>query len=142
MLNDLQKTFGLLGDMMGGIAVVVSSITVFVVIYVNALTRRKHIGILKGIGINGNAIIKAYIMQSLFYAVVGIVIGFIILFLLLVPYFDKNPVNFPMSDGILAVTVLGTIMRVGILTRITAVAGFLPSWLIIKQNTLDSILGR
>ena len=55
-LNDLVNTFGLLGSFIGGVAVIVSAITVFVVIYINALTRRKQIGILKGIGIDGRAI--------------------------------------------------------------------------------------
>lgn len=141
-LNDLQKTFALLGNLMGGISVIVSAITVFVVIYVNALTRRKQIGILKGIGINGKAIEKAYIMQSLFYAAVGISIGYLVIFIVLVPYFDAHPIDFPVSDGILAVTVWGTNIRAVVLIAVTALAGFLPSWLIVRQNTLDSILGR
>lgn len=141
-LNDLQKTFALLGNLMGGISVIVSAITVFVVIYVNALTRRKQIGILKGIGINGKAIEKAYVMQSLFYAAVGISIGYLVIFIVLVPYFDAHPIDFPVSDGILAVTVWGTNIRAVVLIAVTALAGFLPSWLIVRQNTLDSILGR
>ncbi len=141
-LNDLQKTFRLLGNLMGGISVIVSAITVFVVIYVNALTRRKQIGILKGIGINGKAIEKAYVMQSLFYAFVGISLGYIIIFAFLEPYFNAHPIDFPVSDGILAVTVWGTNVRALVLVAVTALAGFLPSWLIVRQNTLDSILGR
>ncbi len=141
-LNDLQKTFRLLGNLMGGIAVIVSSITVFVVIYVNALTRRKHIGVLKGIGINGKSIERAYVMQSLFYATVGISIGFVIIFLFLVPFFMQHPIDFPVSDGILAVTIGGTVLRACILIVITAIAGFIPAWLVVKGNTLDSILGR
>lgn len=141
-LNDLQKTFVLLGNLMGGISVIVSAITVFVVIYINALTRRKHIGILKGIGINSKAIERAYVMQSLFYAISGISIGYFFIFLILVPYFDAYPIDFPFSDGILEVTVLGTNIRALVLIIVTALAGFIPSWLIVRQNTLDSILGR
>lgn len=141
-LNDLQRTFRLLGNLMGGIAVIVSAITVFVVIYVNALTRRKQIGILKGIGINGKAIERAYIMQSLFYAFVGISIGYLIIFIVFVPYFNAHPIDFPVSDGILAVTAMGTTVRAVVLIVVTALAGFVPSWLIVRQNTLDSILGR
>lgn len=142
VLNDLIITFSLLGNITGSIAVIVSAITVFVVIYINALTRRKHIGILKGIGIQREAIERAYVMQSLFYAVVGGVIGFLLIFFVLVPYFDENPIDFPFSDGILAVTVMGTSIRFLILVGVTAIAGFIPAWLIVKKNTLDSILGR
>ncbi len=142
VLNDLILTFGLLGNITGAIAVVVSAITIFVVIYINALTRRKQIGILKGIGIRGGAIERAYIMQSLFYAVVGGAIGYAVVFWVLVPYFNENPIDFPFSDGILAVTALGTFTRWVILVVVTAIAGFIPSWLIVRKNTLDSILGR
>lgn len=141
-LIDLQRTFALLGNLSGAIAVIVSCITVFVVIYINALTRRKQIGILKGIGIKGRAIELAYIMQSLFYAIIGSAIGFAIIFFILVPYFNANPIDFPFSDGILAVTVDGTFLRASILVFVTAIAGYIPSWLIVRQNTLDSILGR
>ncbi len=142
VLNDLKITFTLLGNVVGLIAVLVSAITVFVVIYVNALTRRKHIGILKGIGIDGAAIQRAYVMQSMFYAVVGTFIGYIVVFYLLVPYFNAHPLNFPISDGVLAASALGTFVRACVLLTVTAIAGYLPAWLIVRQNTLDSILGR
>lgn len=142
VLIDLKNTFSLLGNIIGGIAVVVSCITVFVVIYINALTRRKQIGILKGIGIKGQAIELAYILQSLFYACVGSALGFCIIFTMLVPYFETHPIDFPFSDGILAVTVDGTLIRALVLVLVTAVAGYIPSWLIVRQNTLNSILGR
>src|SRR3989338_493595 len=54
-LKDVIKTFGMLGNMLSSIGLVVASITIFIVIFINAITRRKFIGILKGIGINGEA---------------------------------------------------------------------------------------
>ena len=142
VLNDLETIFTLLGNIVGLIAVLVSAITVFVVIYVNALTRRKQIGILKGIGIDGSAIQRAYIMQSLFYATIGTAIGYLILFYMLIPYFNAHPLDFPISDGVLAASAVGTFIRACILLLVTAIAGYLPAWLIVRQNTLDSILGR
>jgi ABC-type lipoprotein release transport system permease subunit len=57
-LKDIRDMFSLLGNMIGSIGLAVASITIFIVIFVNAITRRKFIGILKGIGIimliNGN----------------------------------------------------------------------------------------
>ena len=62
-----------------------ASITIFIVIFINAVTRRKYIGILKGIGVTSGAIEFAYILQSFVYAVVGSVLGIIIIYVLLVP---------------------------------------------------------
>ncbi len=141
-LSKIQTTFALLGNLIGFIGIVVSSITVFIVIYINALTRRKFIGILKGIGISEAAIEASYVIQSLFYALIGIGLGSLILYGFLVPYFAQNPLDFPFSDGILVADVLPTLLRASILTVITMVAGFLPARIIVRQNTLDSILQR
>lgn len=141
-LADVQKTFGLLGNIIGFVGIVVSSITVFIVIYINALTRRKYIGILKGIGISESAIESAYMFQSLFYAIVGIGIGLLFLYGFLVPYFAQNPIDFPFSDGILVADILPTGFRAGVLLIVTMIAGLLPARIIVRQNTLDSILQR
>lgn len=141
-LADVQATFSVLGNMIGFIGIVVSSITIFIVIYINALTRRKYIGILKGIGISESAIEIAYLIQAVFYALVGITIGLLFVYGFLVPFFAANPIDFPFSDGILVARVPATIVRGLILMAVTMVAGFLPARLIVRQNTLDSILQR
>ncbi len=141
-LADVQQTFGLLGNMIGAIGIVVSSITIFIVIYINALTRRKFIGILKGIGISEEAIEFAYMMQAIFYAIIGISIGLLLLYGLMVPFFVENPIDFPFSDGILVAKVAPTLIRAGVLMLVTMIAGLLPARIIVRQNTLDSILQR
>lgn len=141
-LSDVQQTFGLLGNLIGAIGIVVSSITIFIVIYINALTRRKFIGILKGIGISEVAIEIAYLFQALFYALIGIGCGVLLVYGVLVPFFQANPIDFPFSDGILVARVPATLARAGVLMLVTMIAGFLPARLIVRKNTLDSILQR
>jgi ABC-type antimicrobial peptide transport system permease subunit len=97
---------------------------------------------MKGIGVSSQAIQISYLVQSLFYAFSGSVLGTIILYGLLVPLFLKHPINFPFSDGILVAEPSGTIIRVIILLVVTLVAGFIPARMIVRKNTLDSILGR
>ena len=141
-LSDVQNTFSLLGNMIGFIGLIVSSITVFIVIYINALTRRKFIGILKGIGISGFSIELSYLFQSVFYAIIGIGLGLLALYGFLVPFFLEHPIDFPMSDGILIADLGPTLVRAGILLLITMLAGYVPARLIVRKNTLDSILQR
>lgn len=141
-LKDIINTFALLGNMVGSIGLVVASITIFIVIFINAITRRKYIGILKGIGIDGRAIEVAYVIQSLFYALTGTIIGLALVFLVLKPYFAAYPIDFPFSDGILVATVPGTLTRAFFLFVATLIAGYIPAKLVVRQNTLDSILGR
>lgn len=141
-VKDMRKTFDILGNAISSIGLVVASITIFIVIFVNAITRRKYIGILKGIGIKELAIEISYVLQSVFYAISGSAIGLVVVFALLVPFFDAHPIDFPFSDGILVAEVVGTTNRVLLLLVATLIAGYIPSRMIIKKNTLDSILGR
>lgn len=141
-LLDIKNTFALLGNMISSIGLVVASITIFIVIFINAITRRKYIGIMKGIGVSATAIEMSYVFQSLIYALIGSVIGMAIVYGLLVPYFDSNPINFPFSDGILVAPVVGTSIRIGLLIFATVIAGYIPARIVVKKNTLNSILGR
>lgn len=141
-IRDISATFSLLGDVIGAIGLVVASITIFIVIFVNAITRRKFIGILKGIGINAIAIESSYIFQSLFYAVSGTAAGMGVVYGLIVPYFSGHPINFPFSDGIFVADIGGVLLRTGVLFAATLIAGYFPARIVVKQHTLDAILGR
>lgn len=141
-LDDIEKTFAILANVIGGIGIIVASITVFIVIFINAVTRRKYIGILKGIGVSASAIEISYVLQSIFYALIGSGLGLIIVYGLLKPYFDVHPINFPFSDGLLVVPLDGTMLRALVLLIVTIIAGYFPARMIISKNTLDSILGR
>jgi ABC-type antimicrobial peptide transport system permease subunit len=121
---------------------VVASITVFIVIFINAITRKKFIGILKAIGIRGRSIEFSYVFQSLFYAIIGSIIGLIILYFAIEPYVAANPINFPFSDGIIVAPIVETLLKVLLLIIATILAGYVPARIIIRKNTLDSILGR
>lgn len=141
-LIDIKNTFNVLGTFIGSIGIVVASITIFIIVFINALSRRRHIGILKGIGIQRNVIEIAYVVQAAFYALTGSLLGALTTYGFLVPYFEKNPIQFPFSDGILAADPTQTFWKFIVLFIITLIAGFIPAWMIVRQNTLNSILGR
>lgn len=141
-LRNIETTMGILGNALSSFALIVASITIFIVVFINAVTKKKFIGIMKGIGISPLAIEISYIFQALFYGLAGSAIGLILTFGLLKPYFDAHPINFPFSDGILVATYAGAFLRVAILLAVTFAAGYIPAKIIVRRNTLDSILGR
>jgi ABC-type lipoprotein release transport system permease subunit len=141
-LVDIKNTFNLLGTIISSIGLIVAAITVFIVIFINAITRRKYIGIMKAIGVDGKILEMAYMFQSLVYATIGSLIGLFVVYLILVPYVNTHPINFPFSDGILVAPIGLTLLRIFILIFITALAGYLPARIIVQKNTLNSILGR
>ncbi len=141
-LTDIKNTMNLLGTLIGSIGLVVASITIFIIIFINALARRRYIGILKGIGIDRRAIECAYVVQAGIYALVGSLLGVLMTYVILIPYFRANPINFPFSDGILVAPIEGTAIRFAILLVTTLIAGFIPALMIARGNTLNAILGR
>lgn len=141
-ITDIKNTMNLLGTFIGSIGIVVASITIFIIIFINALSRRRQIGILKGIGIEQRAIEIAYILQAAFYALAGSALGALLTYGFLLGYFERNPIKFPFSDGILVAPPDETFLRFIILFIVTLAAGFIPAWMIVRQNTLNSILGR
>ena len=141
-ISDMKKTFSMLGNIVGVISLIVGAITIFIVIFVNAITRRKYIGIMKGIGISARAIEVSYVMQSLFYALSGILFSSLIIVWFLAPWFDIHPLKFPVTEGKLAVTTSGLVIRGLILTLTAFISGYVPARMVTKQNTLDAILGR
>ncbi len=141
-ITDIKNTMNLLGTFIGSIGIVVASITIFIIVFINALSRQRQIGILKGIGIDRRAIELAYVMQAAFYALAGSALGALLTYGFLLGYFERNPIKFPFSDGILVADPEETALRFVVLFTITLFAGFLPAWLIVRKNTLNSILGR
>lgn len=141
-LADIKKTMNVLGTFIGSIGIVVASITIFIIIFINALSRRRHIGILKGIGIEARAIEIAYVLQAAFYALLGSLLGALLTYGVLIPYFDANPIQFPFSEGVLVAEPVTTFYKFLMLFGVTLIAGFLPAWLIARENTLNAILGR
>ena len=141
-LDDIKQTFNILGFLIGIIVSAVGAITIFIIIYINAVVHRKQIGILKGIGIRRKAIIYSYVIQAIVYAVAGVGIALVLVYAVFVPAVAQNPIDFPFSDGIIAADAGLVIGRIIIVAITSLIAGFLPAWLIAKRNTLDSILGR
>lgn len=139
---EIKDTFAMIGNAISSIGLVVAAITIFIVVFINALTRRKFIGILKGIGISGEAIEFSYIFQSLFYAGIGAGVGLAIIYGFLVPYIGAHPIVLPISNAILVAPVPDTMFRIVLLVFTTVVAGYIPARMIVRKNTLDSILGR
>lgn len=123
------------------IGIIVAAVTIFILIYVNVVNKRRQIGILKAIGIREKTIIISYVLQALFYGVFGVIIGLILTFSLLVPYFKANPLYMPIGDVSLAID--NTRVASGIAGLLTAslIAGFIPAWQAAKENILKAIWG-
>lgn len=141
-LVNIKLFFTIIGNILGSVSVVVALITIFIIIYVNALTRRRQIGIMKGIGVTEFAVEFSYICQALFYVLTGSLIALVIIFGILKPIIDAHPIDTPFAKIVLVAEPASVILKFLLVFIVSLFAGYLPARIIVSKNTLSSILGR
>jgi putative ABC transport system permease protein len=141
-LVNIRLFFSIIGTILGSVSVVVALITIFIIIYINALTRRRQIGIMKAIGVSESAIELSYIFQALFYVITGSAIALLLIFGILKPYIDAHPIDTPFALIVLVAEPFNVIVKFLLVSVVSVFAGYLPARIIVNTNTLDAILGR
>jgi ABC-type lipoprotein release transport system permease subunit len=137
----LVKAFDSIALIVSIISIVVSAATVFVMVYINALSKQKQIGILKAIGIKERIIEMSYVIQSLFYSIIGIIFGSLFLFFVVIPYLRIHPIVMPFGKAYLVLTVKDFIVSVIFMLSSSLVAGYMPARMISKRDILKVIWG-
>lgn len=140
-LGDVSKSFNMITGIISVIGLAVAAITIFILIYVEVVNKRRQIGILKAIGIKQNIVIYSYIIQALFYAISGVIIGSVIVIYAIVPFFVSHPLNLPVGETGVALDKTGLIFNASSLLTASLIAGFIPSWRGARENILKAIWG-
>lgn len=135
-------SFMVINLILSAIGLVVAGAIIFIVIYINVVNKRKQIAILKAIGMEARTIVRAYIIQSTFYAVIGISIGFAFIYGFVIPYFIKNPMDLPVGEVSLTANI-DTLLTAGIsLILVAVLAGYFPAWMVSRGKILDAMRGE
>ncbi len=141
VIQSALDAFTLIALIVSVISVAVAAVTIFVMIYINAVSKRRQIGILKAIGIKEGVIVYSYVFQSLFYVACGVGTGLIFIFGILLPILTRHPIMLPFgpmqfsfSGKLLAESVTGFFIA-GFL------AGVVPARLVAREKILKAIWG-
>jgi putative ABC transport system permease protein len=141
-LGGISSSLGMVSSIVSVIGLAVAVITLFIIIYVNVVNRRRQIGILKAIGIKQDIIVYSYILQALFYSISGVIIAALSIFYLIAPYLVAHPWNMPMAGNVsLALDRLQVVYSAASLLVVGFVAGLIPSWRVARENILKAIWG-
>ena len=141
MMMSITESFDMIEFILVTIGLLVAAVTIFIVIFVSVVNRRRQIGILKAIGIEEQTIIFSYVLQALFYAVWGVGLGLGLMFFVIMPYFIKCPLDFPIGYVSLSVTQFDVIISSAGLIISSVVGGFIPSWRGARESILNAIWG-
>ncbi len=136
-----SKSFSMISIILGVIGTVVAGVTIFIIIFVSVVNKRRQIGILKAIGMKEDTIIMYFVIQALFYGVVGVVLGAFLILLVIRPLFISNPLDFPV--GWVSLKVTFNIILISNLSLIGAalIGGFFPAYRGARESILKSIWG-
>jgi putative ABC transport system permease protein len=136
------SSFSSIASVIGGIGLVVAGVVMFIVIYINVSHRKRQIGILRAIGVNRGAVLLSYLIQSLLYAVVGIIFGGIIIGYVIKPFFDSHPIDLPI--GLVSLAIDSVTIRNGIFGLMVAavLAGIIPVVNITRESIIKAIWGN
>ncbi len=137
----LTQTFDIIKRILLVIGLIVAAATIFIVIFITTTVRKKQIGIMKAIGMKERIIVLSYIVLALFYAVVGIGIGTIVIFLVIKPYLMAHPLSFPVGKASFAVIPVEFATGVISMLIVSIMAGLIPSRRIARENIIKAIWG-
>ncbi len=136
-----SSSFEMISIILGVIGTIVAGITIFIIIFVSVVNKRRQIGILKAIGMREGTIVLYFVLQALFYGVVGVILGVSLILFVIRPIFISNPLDFPV--GWVSLKVTFDIIRISNLSLIIAalIGGLLPARRGAKESILKSIWG-
>jgi len=141
MFSGVSRTVNTITAVISAIGLIVAAVTIFILIFVNVTYKRRQIGILKAIGIQERIIVYSYVLQALFYACSGVVLGALIVFFALVPWFNAHPLDLPIGAISLALNRQRFAANALMLVGAALVAGAIPSWQGARENILKAIWG-
>ena len=141
MFSGVSSTVNTITAVISAIGLAVAAVTIFILIFVNVTYKRRQIGILKAIGIQERIIVYSYVLQALFYAVFGVILGTLAVVFALVPYFAAHPLDLPVGVVSLALDERRFVANILMLVGAALVAGALPSWQGARENILKAIWG-
>lgn len=141
VIQSVLDAFTLIAAIVSAISVLVATVTLFVMIYVNAVSKRRQIGILKAIGIKERIIMYSYVFQALFYVVCGICIGLVFVFFVVQPLLRIYPIKLPFGPLILSFGIKLAAESIVAFLVAGFLAGLIPARIVTKEDILSSIWG-
>jgi len=140
ILGDAIASFSLLNNIMTFVSLVVASVVVFIVTFINIINRKKQIAILKAIGIRKQVIVGSYLLQVLFLCICGVIVGILMLntisFVLTV-----NQLKFPMGYIMPVINYGGLATSTALLFFVSLISGYIPARQVVNEEILDAMRG-
>lgn len=140
ILGDAIASINLINAIMTIVALIVASVVIFIVTYINVINRKKQIAILKAIGVRKQIIHGSYLLQVLFQCACGSVVG-ILMLNIIVFTLTMHKIRFPMGfiTPVLDYHTIG--ISIILLCLVSLVSAFIPAREVTNEEILDAMRG-
>lgn len=142
VVESFTKSFDIVNFIVSILAIIVAGITIFIVMYVDVVNRRRQIGILRAIGIAENAIAISYLLRALFYAVVGVVLGIVLFKFAIIPLFIQKPLHLPVGNVSLVIDQTIMYVRAVALLLVSFLGAYIPVQKTLRMHIINAIWGE
>ncbi len=132
----INKSFDMIGSILRIIGSLVAGLVIFIIIFVDIVNRRKQIGILKAIGIPESAIMYSYVIRGMFYTILGVVFGFLLMNFGVIGFFKSHPIDFPMGDMVPVIKREALRMSVILFVIAGLIGSFIPAIKEVRKKIL------
>jgi putative ABC transport system permease protein len=140
ILGDAITSFTLIRNIMTVVSLIIASVVVFIVTYINIINRRKQIAILKAIGIRRQIIVGSYLIQVFFLSICGIAAG-ILLLQGISAFLSVFRIRFPMGYLTPEIDTATLATSVVLLCIVAVISGYIPARQVTNEEILDAMRG-
>ncbi len=132
----INESFDKIGFILRVIGSFVAGLVIFIIIFVDIVNRRKQIGILKAIGIPESDIMYSYVLRGMFYTMIGIILGYLVMRFGIVNIFTAYPIDFPMGWMVPVIKEESLLASVALFIFAGLIGSFLPTIKEVRKKIL------
>ncbi len=139
-VEQMVQTLNSTRIIMSVVGILTAVMTMGIIIYINTQKKKRQIGILKAIGATDNTILKIFLLESVLFGLIGVIMG-VIAVQGITYYFNNNPVSMPMGELKLVLEPTTMIISAGVLLIGVIVGGMYPAWRAAKIDIVKAVWG-
>lgn len=141
IIQSMTDSFRVINQILNLINILIAGITIFIVTYVDLINRRRQIGIQRAIGIKTHVIVLSYLLRALFYAIVGVIVGYLIYSYIIIPLELKKPFIFPFGPAYLSTSTVIVVRTILLVVIVAIIASVIPVFRLMRKSIIESIWG-
>ncbi len=141
IMQSMTDSFRIINQILNLINILIAGITIFIVTYVDLVNRKRQIGIQRAIGIKTHVIILSYVFRALLYAILGIIMGYLVYNYIIIPLELRRPFIFSFGPAYLSGNNFILFRTIILVLTVSVVASCIPVLRVMRKSIIESIWG-